>query len=302
MRVLITGGTGNIGRRLIDVLLNHGHQVLILSRKSLKPAWLPTQVGLLRWDGQTARGWGEQVNQIDAIINLAGAGIADERWSDARKRLILESRVQAGQAVVEAICAAQAKPAVLVQASGINYYGTSQTKTFTEADGPGDDYLADVCVRWEASTSPVEALGVRRAIIRSGVVLDPAGGALPKLVMPFNFFAGGWLGSGQQWMSWIHWQDAVAAIRFLIENEAASGPFNLVTPEPVHNKAMAKTIGQVMGRPALAPAPGFALKLVFGEMATVVLEGQRVLPERLRQLGFEFTWPQLEPALQDLLK
>lgn len=302
MRVLITGGTGTIGRRLIDLLLEQGHQVLLLSRKSLKPAWLPAQVAFLQWDGKTPRGWGEQVNQVKAVVNLAGAGIADERWSEARKRLILESRVQAGQAVTEAIAAAKSKPAVLVQASGVGYYGVSQTKTFTESDGPGDDFVADVCVKWEAASSPVEAMGVRRVIIRSGVVLDPAGGALPKLVMPFKFFAGGWLGSGQQGMSWIHWRDEVAAIQFLIEHEAAAGPFNLTTPNIVSNKEMAKTIGQVLGRPALAPAPGLAIKLVFGEMATVVLEGQRVLPERLRQLGFEFTYPQLEGALRDLLR
>ncbi|MCB0212102.1 MAG: TIGR01777 family oxidoreductase [Anaerolineae bacterium] len=302
MRVLITGGTGLIGRRLITQLLKDSHDVSILSRKSLKPAWMSSKVTFLQWDGKTAKGWGNHLEAVDAVVNLAGAGVADARWTDERKQLILNSRVNAGQAVVEAFAATENKPQVLIQASGVGYYGTDEEKTFTEADGPGDDFMADVCVQWEASTAPVEAMGVRRVIIRTGVVFDPEGGALPKLTMPFKFFAGGPLGSGRQWVPWIHYADAIGAILFLSENEAAHGPINLTAPQPVRNNELAQAIGRVLGRPALMPAPGLAVKMLVGEMAEAVLKGQRVMPMALQQLGYTFQYPQIDPALRDLLK
>lgn len=301
MRVLITGGTGTVGQRLADDLMDHGHEVAVLSRRPIKPLSLPVKITFLQWDGKTAKGWGQHLDEVDAVVHLAGAGVADKRWTEERKKLILSSRVDSGHAVLEAIENATNKPKVLIQASAVGYYGTSEEKTFTEADGPGSDFLADVCVKWEAATAPVEAMGVRRAVIRTGVVLDPEGGALPKMAMPFRFFVGGPLGNGRQWVPWIHYQDEIAAIRFLIETETASGPFNLTAPNPVRNRELAKALGYVMSRPAIAPAPGFAIELVVGEMANAVLEGQRVLPERLQQLGFQFKYPHIEPALQDLL-
>ncbi|MCB9078408.1 MAG: TIGR01777 family protein [Anaerolineaceae bacterium] len=302
MRVLITGGTGTIGRRLTDLLLKEGYEVTILSRKALKPARLPTKVTFLQWDGKTAKGWGNHLDAVDAVVNLAGAGIADERWTAERKKLILNSRVNAGQAVVEAFELVSQKPQVLIQASGVNYYGMDQEKAFTEADGPGHDFLAEVCIHWEAATAPVEAMGVRRVIIRTGAVLDPAEGALPKLAMPVRFFIGGPLGSGRQWLSWIHYADEIGAIKFLIETEAARGPINLTSPQPVRNKELAQAIGRVLHRPAIMPAPGLAVKLMVGELADVVLEGQKVVPAALQRLGYSFQYPQLDAALKNLLR
>ncbi|MEW5959867.1 MAG: TIGR01777 family oxidoreductase [Chloroflexota bacterium] len=301
MRVLITGGTGTIGRRLGEHLGQYAHTALVVSRQPYRPATLPARIAFARWDGQTAAGWGQLVEQADAIVNLAGAGIAAARWTNKRKKLIQDSRVKAGQAVVEAMRAAANRPKVLIQASAVGYYGPHRAEVITEASGPGQDFLAEVCRAWEASTEAVEALGVRRVIIRTGVVLDRRGGALPKLLLPFRLFAGGPAGSGRQWISWIHYADEVSAIRFLLENEQTHGPFNLTAPDPLTNGQFAKAIGQAMQRPAFTPAPGFALKLMLGEMATVLLEGQRVAPQRLQELGFQFEFPTAGAALADLL-
>lgn len=302
MRVLITGGTGTIGQRLIPYLLQHGYSVAVLSRRPIKSPALPRSVDFYQWDGKTARGWGHHVEQTDVIINLAGAGIADKRWTDERKKLLLNSRLDAGRAVAEAIDQAQHKPGVLIQASAVGYYGGRLDDTMqTEENGPGDDFLADICVQWEDSTAAVEAMGVRRAVIRTGIVLDPEGGALPQMVRPFKFFAGGPVGSGQQWFPWIHWLDEVSAIRFLIETESASGAINLVAPNPTQNHSFAKTVGSLLSRPAIAPAPSLALQLVFGELSEALIKGQRALPARLQALGYHFIYPQLEPALRNLL-
>jgi uncharacterized protein (TIGR01777 family) len=301
MRVLITGGTGTVGRRLVEHLFQQVHTAIVVSRQAYKPATLPAKITFARWDGQTAAGWGHLVNEADAIVNLAGAGLADARWTDERKKLIKDSRAQAGQAVVEAIRAAENKPKVLIQASAVGYYGPHRDGVISEESGPGSDFLADVCRAWEASTEAVEALGVRRVIIRSGVVLDTHGGAFPRLLLPFRLFAGGPVGSGRQWFPWIHYHDEVSAIRFLIENKSASGPFNLAAPNLLTNRQLVKVIGQTMKRPAFFPVPALALKLAFGEMASVLLEGQPVAPNRLQTLGFEFKYPTAEAALANLL-
>jgi uncharacterized protein len=303
MQILIVGGTGTIGRRLVEALLRHGDVVTVVSRQAHRPADLPAKINFAQWDGQTAAGWGRLVEGVDAVVNLAGAGIADAKWSEARKKEIQESRVKAGQAVVEAISAAAAKPNVLIQASAVGYYGPHNNSTIlTEESGPGDDFLAQVCRAWEASTEPVEALGVRRVVIRSGVVLDMMGGALPKMVMPFRFMAGGPVGSGQQWLPWIHYDDEVEAIRFLIQTSAAAGPVNLTAPTPLRSRDFVKAIGKAMHRPAFAPAPSFVLKGVFGEMSTVLLDGQQAVPKRLQEWGYPFKFVEAEAALRDLLK
>jgi uncharacterized protein (TIGR01777 family) len=241
------------------------------------------------------------LEEVDAIVNLAGAGLADQRWTDERKKTIIDSRVRAGQAIVEAVRAAQNKPKVLIQSSGVGYYGTSLDAAMTESSPPGNDFLANVCKTWEASTEGVEEMGVRRVITRSGVVLDPEGGALPKMLMPFRLFAGGPVGSGRQWLPWIHYYDEVEAVRFLIEEPSISGPVNLTTPQPIRNREFAKAAGRVLKRPAFAPAPGPVLKLIFGEMSVVLLEGQQVLPARLEANRFKFKFPEIEGALRDLL-
>jgi hypothetical protein len=301
MRIIITGGTGLIGRQLAASLHEDKHEVIVLSRNPNQPAKLPAGVRVERWDGRSAAGWGRWADGAGAIVNLAGAGIADSRWSDERKREIIASRVDAGKAVVEAVQAASVKPAVVIQSSAVGYYGSRDSEVLTEQSQPGNDFLADVCVDWEKSTEAVEALGVRRAVIRTGIVLSTEGGALPKMLLPFKFFAGGKLGSGQQYFPWIHMADQVGAIRFLIDNAQASGPFNLAAPNPPTNADFVKAVGEAMGRPSVMPAPGFALKAAFGEMSTVLLDGQRAEPQHLLALGYRFRFTDPVAALKDVL-
>jgi hypothetical protein len=301
MRVIITGGTGLIGRALSHNLIKDRHEVIVLTRNPAQ-ADLPPGATAERWDARSVEGWGHWVDGADAIVNLAGAGLADGRWTAARKALIRNSRLDAGRAVVQAVQKAQRKPEVVLQSSAVGYYGPRDDSVITEEAMPGVDFSARVCVDWEASTAAVEKLGVRRAIIRSGVVLSTGGGVLPKMSLPFKFFIGGPIGSGKQWLSWIHLADEIAAIRFLIENKAAAGQFNLVAPNPLTNADFSRAIGKVLGRPAIMPTPAFALKLAFGEMSTVLLTGQRVVPQRLQALGFNFQFSEAEAALEDLLK
>ncbi len=300
MRILITGGTGMIGLPLSERLAAAGHEVIVLSRQPDKAPPI-AGVAVHGWDARTAAGWGHLADGAGAIVNLAGAGLADARWSRAYKREIRESRIHAGQAVVEAVRAAAVKPQVVVQVSGINYYGNTGDEVVTEEHPNGNDYLAKVCLDWELATAPVEHMGVRRAIARSAAVLTTAGGALPRMALPYKLFVGGPVGGGEQWLSWIHLHDEVRALEFLIENEAARGPINVASPNPLRNKEFGQAMGQVMGRPSFMPAPGFAVKLLFGEQAVVVLEGQRILPKRLQELGFTWRYPTAESALADLL-
>jgi hypothetical protein len=302
MRIIITGGTGLIGRALTDQLAAGGHNVVVLSRAPEQVAGLPGGVRVERWDAHTAQGWGHLAEDADAIVNLAGESIGDGRWTAERKRRIRESRLDAGSAVVQAVELAAHKPRVVVQASGVGYYGPGGDEKLTEEAPPGDDFLADVAQEWEASTEPVETLGVRRAIIRTGMVLSLQGGALPRMLLPFRLFVGGPLGNGQQWFPWIHIHDEAAAIRFLIENENAAGPFNLAAPNPLTNARFSRVVGRAMGRPALVPTPALALRLLFGEMATLLLDGQRAVPHKLQELDFHFRYPQAEEALRDVLK
>jgi len=306
MRVLIPGGTGLIGRALSADLAKDGHEVILLSRAPQRARTLPPGVRAERWDGRTAAGWGHLADGADAIINLAGASIAGEgflpaRWTESRKALLTESRLHAARAVIEAVRRATQKPRVVIQASAIGYYGPHGDEPLAEDAPPGDDFLARLCVAWEAAAAPLDEMGVRRVVIRTGVVLSTAGGALPRLLLPFKLFAGGPMGNGKQWMSWIHIADEVAAIRFLLERDDAVGPFNLAAPEPLTNAQFSRLLGRVMRRPSLLPVPGFAMRLALGEAATIVLDGQRVLPRRLRELGFAFRFPAAEAALRDLL-
>ncbi len=306
MRVLITGGTGLIGRALIDLLLLEGHEIIVLSRRPDR-AQLPAGVRVAGWDARSAQGWGHLLEGADAVVNLAGESIAGKgpipaRWTAARKRRIRESRLNATHAVVEAIERAENKPRVLVQGSAVGFYGGRTDDVVLDEDAPpGDDFLAEVAVAWEAASEPVEAWGVRRAIARTGLVLSAQGGSLPPTMLPFKFFLGGPLGYGLQWWPWIHIRDEVRAIRFLIQEPRASGPFNLVAPNPVTNRQFALILGKVMGRPAFLQTPAFVLRLALGEMAELLLKGQRAVPKRLLALGFRFEYPELEAALRDLL-
>ncbi len=301
MHIIITGGTGLIGQALAKSLLADKHRVTILTRSPEKPRPQLTGAMLTGWDGRTAAEWGHLVNEADAIVNLAGAGVADQRWTPARKALILESRVNAGHALQSAIEGAAKKPAVLIQASAVGFYGADTGDAPIVEDAPaGDDFLARVCVAWEASSAGVETFGVRRAVIRTGVVLAREGGAYPKMSLPFRFFAGGKVGTGKQWTPWIHIADEVAAIRFLLENDAARGIFNLTAPTPITNADFTRALGQVLRRPTLFPVPSIVLKLIFGELASVLLGGQRAIPKHLQSLGFQFQFADIDSALRNL--
>ncbi|MCL4267026.1 MAG: TIGR01777 family oxidoreductase [Anaerolineae bacterium] len=306
MRILITGGTGLIGTPLSQQLAASGHEVIILSRNPAKHT-LPAGVTAVAWDGRTTSGWAHLADGAGAIINLAGesiggSGFPPPRWTAARKQRILQSRLDAGQAVTAAVQAATVKPGVVIQMSGVDYYGNVPGETVvTESSPKGSGFLSDVTEQWEGATAVVETIGVRRLVLRTGLVLSLDGGALPQTMLPYKFFAGGPLGNGRQWWPWIHLADVVRAMQFLVENESASGVFNVCAPTPLPQREFGRVLGQVMARPSLIPAPTFALKLMLGEMAAMVLDGRRAVPARLQELGFTFQFPEAREALLDLL-
>jgi uncharacterized protein (TIGR01777 family) len=307
MRIIVTGGTGMIGRALTASLAADGHEVIILTRSPGQVRGMPANVRAAAWDGASADGWGELADGATAIVNLASENIGGERfipdrWTAERKRSIRQSRIDAGHAVVEAVKNAAVKPQVVVQISGTDYYGNHDSGRFTESDPPGDSFLASVAVDWEASTTPVEDYGVRRPVLRSGAVLTTQGGMLTRVLFPYRFFVGGPLGSGRQWWSWIHLDDLVRAIRFAVEQPGAHGPINVVAPENLQNRDFGKTVARVLGRPHYFPIPGLALRAALGEVATLVLDGRYVIPKRLQEMGFEFQFPTLEAALRDLIQ
>ncbi len=309
MRVLLTGATGLIGGRLTRELLEAGHQVRALTRDPQRAAArLPQGVDLIPWDGQRLDAWAERLSQVEAVVHLAGESIAGERmrevlfrrWTPPVKDAIRASRVNTGRLLVEAIRAASPRPQVFVQASAVGYYGPSN-ELLDESAPHGEGFLSLVCRQWEASTRPLEEMGLRRVILRTGLVLSARGGILPLMLLPVRLGLGGPLGRGVQGVSWIHLEDEVAAIRFLLENEAAAGPYNLTAPQPVSQEAFVRTAGALLHRPVWLPTPALALWWALGEKATLVLEGQYALPARLQQAGYRFRYPQLEPALRDLL-
>jgi uncharacterized protein (TIGR01777 family) len=306
MRIVITGGSGLIGSALAREMGAEGHDVVVLSRRPEKLAPLPPGVRTASWDGESAAGWQGLLAagpaEGVAVVHLAGESVASGRWTAERKRRIRASRLLSGQAVVEAVRRAAAPPRVLLQASAVGYYGACGDEEVGEDHPPGGDFLAELAAAWEESTVEVEALGVRQVVLRTGVVLARAGGALPALLRPFRLGAGGPLGSGRQWVPWIHLADEVGALRHLLGSAAARGPYNLTAPEPVTNRGLARALGRALHRPSLLPAPAFALHLVLGEMADMLLHGQRALPRRLLAQGYTFRYPELGAALADLLR
>lgn len=299
MDVIIAGGSGLIGRALAQDLLRSGFRVGILTRRP-DQASLPPGAEAVGWDGQSARGWEEKLAQAGAVVNLVGENIGGGLWTSERKRKILDSRVQAGQALVQAISQVKERPGVLVQASAVGYYGPHANEDLDETAPAGKDYLARVAVDWENSTRAVEDLGVRRVVARTGLVLAPRGGILERFLLPMRLFAGGPLGSGRQWVSWIHMRDQVAALRFLIDTPAAAGAYNLTAPQPATNADFIRALARAVHRPYWLPAPAFALKMVLGEMSTLVLDGQKVLPARLLAEGYRFQFSELRSAFEDL--
>lgn len=301
MRVIITGATGLIGRALARQLTADGHEVIALSRSPERAKGLPAGARAVCWDGRTAAGWAELADGAGAIVNLAGANLSGGLWTAKRKALLRASRLNAGQAVVAAVQAAARKPRVIIQSSGVGYYGARGDEDLEENSPPGDDWLARLAVEWEASTQAVEALGVRRAVIRTAGVLSREALLWRLMTLPHRFFLGGPLGSGRQWLPWIHIADEVGAICFLIREEGAHGAFNLVAPHTVTNVQFERLLGKVMGRPAWFRVPALLLRLVLGELSSIILEGQRAVPRRLTDLGYAFRFRSLEEALRDLL-
>ena len=300
MRVLITGGTGFIGGAVVRTLSDLGHTVIVLSRGHQPPSGREENIRLVHWPGPATTIPDEALDRIDAVINLAGESIGAGRWTRARRDRIFASRIDTTRSLVTGIAAMPTKPKLLISGSAVGYYGPHNDEELTEASPPGGDFLAVVCSHWEEEAKAVIRSGVRLALIRTGLVLGP-GGVLPRMMLPFKFFAGGPVGSGRQVISWIHRKDLVGLIRFILENDHVSGPINATAPGPVTNRQFAKVLGRVMGRPSFLPTPGFALRLALGEMANLVLTGQRVVPKRALEYKFAFRYPELEGALRDVL-
>lgn len=292
MHIVIAGGSGFLGSALTSKLKADGHTVTVLSRR-------PGE-GQIAWDPAAPSGaWIGVVAAADAVVNLAGDPIEAGRWTAARKASILNSRVAATRAIVQALAGAS-RPPVLVNGSAVGYYGAHGDEVLTEEAGAGHDFLAGVCVEWEAEAMRA-ADRARVVLLRTGLVLDRSDGALPKLSLPFKLFAGGPVGSGHQWWSWIHLDDWVSMTAWALVTGSVAGPINLTAPAPVTNRVFAAALGRSLRRPALLPAPGFALRLALGEMAdALILNGQRVLPARAQALGFQFRFDTVEAALDDI--
>lgn len=304
MKIAITGATGFVGSRLVEKLHERGQQIVVFSRnleraKKVFPTSAFPQVEIVAYNPKESGNWQQKIAGCDAVVNLAGEAIA-ERWSAEHKKAILESRQLGTQKIVEAIKQADPKPSVLVNASAIGYYGTSETATFDETSSPGNDFLAGVCQSWEAEANKAKDAGVRLVILRVGIVLDN-GGALAKMIPPFKLFAGGSIGSGRQWFSWIHRDDLVSLIIEAIQRPEMQGTFNATAPNPVRMSQLCQTLGEVLNRPSWLPVPDFALEILLGEGAQVILQGQQVLPKATQATGFQYQYPSLKPALKAIL-
>ncbi|QLE57488.1 TIGR01777 family oxidoreductase [Nostoc sp. TCL26-01] len=306
MKVAITGATGFVGTRLVQRLHQEGHQILVLTRNTTSgrrifPSEAFPSVEIVAYAPTNSGAWQDAIAGCDGVVNLAGEPIAETRWTPEHKREILNSRQIGTQKIVEAIAKANPRPSVLVNASAIGYYGTSETTTFDESSPTGRDFLAQVCQAWEAEAQKVKDAGVRLVILRFGIVLG-LGGALGKMITPFKLFAGGPIGSGRQWFSWIHIDDLVNLIVQALTQPQLEGVYNATAPNPVRMNDLSQTLGQVMNRPSWLPVPAFALEALLGDGAIVVLEGQQVLPKRALDAGIKYKYASLQPALQDIVR
>ncbi|WAG78231.1 TIGR01777 family oxidoreductase [Metapseudomonas furukawaii] len=298
MHILLTGGTGLIGRALCRRWLGEGHQLTVLSRR-------PQSVASLC--GRSVRGisqfsdYGDE--PLDAIVNLAGEPIADRPWSNKRKAQLWGSRITLTEQLLEWLEKRDQKPQVLLSGSAVGWYGDGGERELTEESPPvTDDFASQLCVAWEETAQRAEALGIRVVLVRTGLVLAREGGFLKRLLPPFRLGLGGPLGNGRQWMPWIHLEDQIALMDFLLRRDDARGPYNACSPQPVRNRDFARSLGRALGRPAFMPAPAFVLRPLLGELAELLLGGQRAVPARLRAAGFTFAFTDLDMALGDLLK
>jgi len=300
MKVAITGATGFVGSRLVEELQARGHQPLILTRNRDAALKAFPKVEAVAYTPTESGSWQEAIAGCDGVVHLAGEPIAESRWTPKQKQEILTSRQLSTRKIVEAIAKANPKPSVLVNASAIGYYGTSETATFDETSPSSNDFLAEVCQAWEAEAQKVKEAGVRLVILRLGIVLGD-GGALAKMIPPFKLFAGGPLGTGKQWFSWIHRDDLVNLILEALTRKDIEGVLNATAPNPVRMSEFCQVLGKTLNRPSWLPVPSFVPEALLGEGAKVVLEGQQVLPKRTTSYGFDYQYPTLEQALTEIL-
>ncbi len=297
--ILIGGGSGLIGMRLSELLRDRGYQVEHLSRSANPKATFPA----FGWDLKNGTIDEAAVERADYIINLAGAGIADGRWTRQRKQLIIDSRVDSTRLIINALQKLNKKLLAYLSSAAVGYYGNRGDRLMHESDSPGTGFLTESCLEWEKAIQEVAATGIRTVGLRIGVVLSTQGGALEKMLIPLRFFMATYFGSGAQWYSWIHLDDLCEMFLFAIEHEQINGFYNAVSPHPETNKNLTKTLAKAIGKPAwLLPVPAFVLRLIFGEMADTILFSTKVASEKIEQAGFEFRYPTLKPALQDLIK
>lgn len=302
MKIVVSGGTGFIGQSLCASLCQEGHQVTLLTRRKEEgQRSYGSIVTIVEWNGREAGAWEHCLDGADAVINLAGAPIADGRWTDARKRLLTESRIFSTRLLVEAISRRSSKPRVLTSASGIGYYGASDDRVLDEGAAHGQGFLADLCLAWEAEALRAAEFGVRVVILRTGMVLEQDGGALPKMLLPFQFFAGGPILPGTQWVSWIHRRDHIGLIQWMLATPSVSGPVNVVAPDAVTMNRFCELLGRVLHRPSWLPVPGFVLRVALGELGELMTTGQRVNPAKALSGGYVFHYPTLEPALHAIV-
>lgn len=302
MKVVVSGGTGFIGRALCESLRRQGMSVSVLSRNPLQAkSVLDPSIRVVEWDAVASGAWEQELDAAAAVINLAGAPIAEGRWTPARKQSIVGSRVNGTRLLVRAISRSPSKPRVLISASGVGYYGASADRLFDERDGPGSDFLAHLCVDWEQAALAARSAVVRVVCLRIGMVLGGGGGALAKMLPPFLAFIGGPIAPGTQWVSWVHRQDLIGLITWSLTNETVAGPVNAVAPAPVAMTEFCETLGKTLNRPSWLPVPTWALRVAFGELASVMTTGQRVAPRVALDGGYQFQFPRLDKALRSLL-
>lgn len=307
MKIVTVGATGFVGSHLLKALSSSSgsgtpHQITVLSRDPDRTRdRVPSGLQLLRWDPLTEAVPERALDGADAVINLAGDNVAEGRWTPAKKKRLVDSRILTTRGIVDAIGDCEARPRILVNASAIGFYGPRGDEELGEQSAAGDDFLSGLCQQWEAEASRATEIGVRTVLLRIGIVLGVGGGALKKMLLPFRLGAGGPIGSGRQWMSWIHIDDMVGLILHALSTENLTGPVNATAPQPATNRKFSSTLGRVLRRPAFLPAPGFALRLALGEFADILIEGQKVLPAKAEASGYEFRHPELEEALRDIL-